>query len=62
MELVAFAKRNDSTYNYGQVFEIVKDTGKCIVVRLEEGLTTLFHKSEVYFPNHIKGYNQPCFK
>ncbi len=26
------------------------------------GKNILVHKNKLYFPNHPKGYNQPCFR
>jgi len=65
MKLVAFVGSPNIKYpiNFGEVCEYIDMGKRCYIRPLSCDLVfTNVPKELIYFPNHDKGYNQPCFK
>ena len=58
---VAYARKNNDWFRYGEVFKVL-GINKSITIVESNGIRYRMDEREIYFPNHPKGYNQPCFK
>ncbi len=62
--LAAYAKRNNPDIRFGELIEITLFSidKEFVYGKINSNSIECFKKKELYFPDHPKGYNQPCFK
>lgn len=62
--LCIYARRDNPNIRFGEIIMLHEDEYHHLVYGKVCGRDygEAFSKSELYFPNHKDGYNQPCFK